>query len=383
MVLADFTRSTAIFLTAALVSIGGPAASTPDEASSNKSTRRTETASPPNFEALKNIPLIVVIEKTAIHYTLFLAEPGVLAPHSQNEGPGNAYARIESLDPELRRLIWLTWVLDCWGSDKAEGLHTFFYLWGGDYASKVRDALFESGLFAQDRIFRQAIAAFGPVYPDDRATRTQFFAWSQPATVVDATTSIPQPLNAFDRKIMALSVAFGSRDEYGRAVEDFVRRTPRLAAWAAQSRAQLSDDDRLEWLTERLAMDEPKKMAVRIAAWPKAYRLLYLLDLFNGEMLNGGVHQFFSNSSGDLAPQVAAALREAGLAKHAEAVQKGIEMFAPPYPVDRQVRGRYFFVNGQTTDWDNKLDALTGEVDDGAIGAAMLAIAKQEGILPK
>jgi hypothetical protein len=258
MVLVDFRRSAAVFLAATLISIGALAA-TPDEASSNKSTRRAEAAMPPNFEALKNMPLIVVIEKTAIDYTLFLPASGELAPHSQNEGPGSAHARIENLDPELRRLIWLTWVLDCWGPEKAEGLHSFFYLWGGDYARQVRDALFESGLFAQDRIFRQAMAAFGPVYPDDRRTRTQFFAWSQPATQIDATTSIPPPLNAFDKKIMTLGVAFGNRDEYGRAVEDFVRRTPRLAAWAEQSRGNLSDEDRLAWLTDRLAMDEPKK----------------------------------------------------------------------------------------------------------------------------
>ena len=58
-------------------------------------------------------------------------------------------------------------------------------------------------------------------------------------------------------------------------------------------------------------------------------------------------------------------------------------MFPAPYPVDRQVRGRYFFANGETTDWDKRLDALTGDVDDGAIGAAMLAIARREDLLPK
>ena len=58
-------------------------------------------------------------------------------------------------------------------------------------------------------------------------------------------------------------------------------------------------------------------------------------------------------------------------------------MFASPYPVDRQIRGRYFLVNGETTAWDNKLDALTAEVDDGAIGVAMLAIAQRDGALPR
>jgi hypothetical protein len=48
--------------------------------------------------------------------------------------------------------------------------------------------------------------------------------------------------------------------------------------------------------------------------------------------------------------------------------------------VDRQLRGRYFFANGETKDWDKQLDALTGDVDD---GAAMPAIARREGLLPK
>ncbi len=101
---------------------------------------------------------------------------------------------------------------------------------------------------------------------------------------------------------------------------------------------------------------------------------LYLLDLFNGEMLNGGVHQFFANTSGDLAQEVVVALREANLPKHADAVQKGVEMFASPYPVDRQIRGRYFFVNGETTGVGQQARcAYRRKVDDGAIGAAMLA----------
>ena len=336
-----------------------------------------------NLIALKTMPLITVIEKAGIGYTLFLPEPGFMALHSDHEGPGSALARIEALDPELRRLVWLTWLLDCWGLEKDQGLHTFFFLWGGDYAAEVRDALFEAGLLKQDRIFRQAMAAFGPHYPASRLTRTPFFAWSQPGTRIDATTTMPAPLNAFDRKILALSAAFGDRDAYGRALEDFVRGSPKLLAFVGEARAALSDDERLGWLTDRLSIAGPGAMAARIADWPAAYRALYLLDLFNEEMLNGGVHQFFSNSSGDLAPQVAAALREAGLAKHAAAVEKGIAMFASPYPVDRGERGRYFFVNGETTDWDNKLDALTGEVDDGAIGAAMLAIAKAADILPQ
>jgi hypothetical protein len=342
-----------------------------------------DMAAKPNFETLKTIPLISVVETAARGYTLLLPMVDDSAPPLVKADSEKALAKINDLDPELRRLVWLTWILSCWGPEDNEGLHTFFFLWGGDYASETLDALTELGLPRQAAIFREAMAAFGPNYPAHRTLREKFFAWSQPGTRIDETTSIPQPLNAFDKKLMALSASFGSRADFRRAIEEVVRRTPKLLAWADQVRGKISDQDRLQWLTERLWVDTPEGMAKRIPTWPAPYRQLYLLDLFNGEMLNGGVHQFFSNSSGNLAQEVVIALREANLPKHADAVQKGVEMFAAPYPVDRQIRGRYFFVNGETTEWDNRLDALTANVDDGAIGAAMLAIAKREGLLPQ
>ena len=58
-------------------------------------------------------------------------------------------------------------------------------------------------------------------------------------------------------------------------------------------------------------------------------------------------------------------------------------MFASPYPLDAKVRRRSFVAGGETTDRDKQLDALTGEVDDGAIWTAMLAIGKRDGVLPK
>ena len=342
-----------------------------------------EMAAGPDFETLKTIPLISIVETAARTYTLLLPMADDATPAFVRENSDKVLVRINDLDPELRRLVWLTWILSCWGPEDNEGLHTFFFLWGGDYAPETLDALTASGLQRQAAIFREAMAAFGPNYPVSRTAREMFFAWSRPGIRIDETTSIPQPLNAFDHKIMDLSASFGSRADYRRAIEEVVRRTPTLLAWANQARAKISDQDRLQWLTERLWVDTPEHMAKRIATWPAAYRQLYLLDLFNGEMLNGGVHQFFSNSSGDLALEVVVALREANLPKHADAVQKGVDMFAAPYPVDRQIRDGYFFGNGETTEWDNKLDALTADVDDGAIATAMLAIAKREGLLPK
>lgn len=372
-------RLAVIVLSGALLCVGGVVDSYGDE--SNSSAQST----PPNFEAMRTLPLIEIITRGTARYKASLPQSADHANRAANTEAAGAAAKIERLDPDLRRLVWATWVLDCWGPEDLESLHSFFFLWGGEYAGQVRNALFEAGLLKQDEIFRRAMAAFGPRYPTDGKVRESFFAWSHPGTQVDGTTSIPQPLNAFDMKMTALAKAFGGRDAYASALERFVQNTPTLRAWTDDAHTQISEDERLSWLLGRLkaAAPEPEQMRDRIAIWPSAYRQLYLLDLINVEMLNGGVHQFFLNSSGALAREVAAALRETDLPHHADAVEKGIAMFAPPYPVDRQVRGRYFFVNGETTEWDNNLDALTGAVDDGAIGATMLAIAKRWHILPK
>jgi Domain of unknown function (DUF4375) len=377
MTFSAIRRLTIVALSSALLCVGALAAS------DGEASKGPARLAPPDFATLKTLPLIEIITRGTARYKALLPESSDRANRMANAEAARAAAKIDGLDPDLRRLIWATWQLDCWGPEDLEGLHTFFFLWGGDYAMQVRDALFEAGLLKQDQIFRRAMAAFGPRYPIDGRVRESFFAWSQPGTRVDATTSIPQPLNAFDMRIMALAKAFGGRAEYEGALENFVQKTPALRAWADDARAAVSDEDRLRWLLSRLATAGPETVKDRIATWPSAYRQLYLLDLFNSEMLNGGVHQFFLNSSGSLAREVAAALRDADLPNHADAVEKGIAMFAEPYPVDRQVRGRYFFVHGETTEWDKNLDALTIEVDDGAIGATMLAIAKHGDILPK
>jgi hypothetical protein len=120
----------------------------------------------------------------------------------------------------------------------------------------------------------------------------------------------------------------------------------------------------------------------QLAAWPKPYRLLYLLSKFNNQRANGGVHQFFYNSSGDLALEVVEALKEVKLQKHAGAVQEGIDSFGPSYPVDTQTRRENHFHNHDWNGWDDRLSELTGRVDDGEIYNAMLRLAKEEGILP-
>ena len=290
-------------------------------------------------------------------------------------------AQIAARPADLRRLAWLAELAHGWGRD---GLHTFFFVSpGADFAPEIEEALTESGLTRQATVFSRAIALWGDPYPREHAVREKPFAWSQPGRKVDQYTTIPNDPNAFDNALFALSAEFGSLDSYWRAVDGVVERSPTLSAWADAQRAAVSDSSRLDWLTGRLAVAGPDAMGEAMRGWPRPYQILYLLDLFNGEMLNGSVHQFFFNSSGALAPDVVLALREAGLPKHAAAVQRGIDMFRSPYPRNTEKRRAQYFAQSGTTPFDEALNGLTGDVDDGAIGPAMINLANRQNIMPR
>jgi hypothetical protein len=56
------------------------------------------------------------------------------------------------------------------------------------------------------------------------------------------------------------------------------------------------------------------------------------------EIRNGGLHQFFSNSTGVLAPEALAAFRAIGLAEWADVLAEAMRFFGEPYPRERAIR---------------------------------------------
>lgn len=94
----------------------------------------------------------------------------------------------------------------------------------------------------------------------------------------------------------------------------------------------------------RLAMDQAEQgisiedqlipPTVTVLGQPSAY--LYATSMFDGEVGNGGVQQFFDNSSGALAPTVRDALQDMLLSSYAHSVGKIIDAFGVPFPV-RQI----------------------------------------------
>ena len=62
---------------------------------------------------------------------------------------------------------------------------------------------------------------------------------------------------------------------------------------------------------------------------------LYWLE---AETMNGSMHQFFSNSSGDLAPLALSGLQSLNLPITLEAFKSALEFFGENYPINREVR---------------------------------------------
>jgi len=326
-----------------------------------------------NLARLKTLPLIEVVRSG----TGKLAVTVTYSPHDSRSdlGGSSPLAAIDNLEPELRCLTWLMVFAHGWAvRDENDWLHTFFFMQSGDFAPQVHDALKEAGLTGQYETFSKAIALFGQNYPVVHKDREVYFAWSKP----------DRPLNAFDRKLLALSAEFGPRSGYERAVEDYVRGNQKLLRWAQDERPKVNDRLRLMWLVLQLyeMIDDPDPAASKqkFATLPKPYQQLVYLDRSWGQIYNGGVEQFFFNFSGNVAPEVVQTLQEVGLAKEADVIQRGIDLFLSPYPADREQRTD-MLTRGKGRAIDQKLYKL--EVDSVVIRRAMVDLAKREGLLPQ
>ncbi len=285
-------------------------------------------------------------------WQLIQNEIGRYSVRDSLDPPEKFLKSLEVLDPERRTLALLHTLWDGLGRD---GLHTYFYLKSGRNAPAVRDALKAAGLAEQHRIFEQAMALFGQTYPVDDERREQHFGNATPN----------QDLNAFDHRLLALSKKFGTREDWTGIIVGYVNRTPALWKSIEAARMKLSDMDRFEHLTQSLLapVDFWKPYAEvqqRLASLTKEQRTLLVLAAFNYEFENGGVHQFFYNGEGAIAPDVHDALIEIGLERQAALIKRGIEMFGHTYLRDTgQRREAHFHNHDGWTDWDEQLSGLT------------------------
>ena len=84
--------------------------------------------------------------------------------------------------------------------------------------------------------------------------------------------------------------------------------------------------------------DGPEVFLNGFNASPRRARNLLAAHWCVSEVTNGGFTQFFSNSTGVLAPEAADAFSEIGLAELSRLVREAIAYFGPSYPRDRSKR---------------------------------------------
>ena len=91
------------------------------------------------------------------------------------------------------------------------------------------------------------------------------------------------------------------------------------------------------WQTVNI-YDGPDDFIHSFRALPPVAGHLLAAHWCQSEVRNGGLHQFFSNSTGVLAPEAMAAFRAIGLADWAEILAAAMEFFGEPYPRERAAR---------------------------------------------
>jgi hypothetical protein len=327
-----------------------------------------------DFGAVKRMPESEVIRLGTLRYTVPAAAPAYAKDHDRT------LAKLAELDPALRRLVLTEFLAQFtrpdlkWEPDDKEHLVYFFDLWWGDFAPEVRDALRKVGLEVQANVLSEAIRLFGQDHPK---------SWGK-----------GRDAHVHERQLAALDKKFGSQPDYARAIEDYVRREPKLTQWAADMRPQITDDERLTWLMPHLvrAVDLSAPQAVvrgQLAAMPRPYQQLFLLGTLNRELMSENLHEFFCGQSGNVAPEVLQVLRELGLDKHAAAVEEGLTMLPSPYPTNAKQRNDFIYsplAPLRRQGINERLSRLSYDLEQSAHDAlddAMMTLAIREGLLPR
>lgn len=293
----------------------------------------TAEAAPFDANALQTIPLGDLIRLATSRYSII----GII------DDDHGSVAEIAALDPNVQTLVWLA-VLDNGLTEQTEanGNAPSSYIGNSRFFERYRRALVDAGLASRAAVLAGATAGHGGA------------------------------LETID-----LGSAFGTKAAFAQAIDDYARSRPNVMAWCETARAHLPDDDRLRALIDMLGRQDDTDW---LRVWPEPYRVLELADMLDGEVGNGGVSQYFYNSSGDLAPAAVVAMRDLGLPVQAAAIERGVAMFPQPYPTDTEERRKSLDPQNSL---DDRLDALTAVVGYNSVRPAMIAYANERHLLPR
>ena len=98
----------------------------------------------------------------------------------------------------------------------------------------------------------------------------------------------------------------------------------------------------------------PERFNATFSAAPAVVQTLFAAHFCESEVANGGLHQFFTNPTGVLAPEAAEAFRALGFDRSAAILERAMQFFGVPYPRDADVRLELLEqVRGETREqWD-------------------------------
>jgi Domain of unknown function (DUF4375) len=189
---------------------------------------------------------------------------------------------------------------------------------------------------------------------------------------------------ALRSRLETLSQGLG-RERYTRELRNHLDRDRAAQTIIAQARERMDDATRLAFLFRSMIghfhpagglSDNPVARLSNLDALPPAYRVVWLVRVYQGELGNGGIEQFFSNSSGALAPETVAALRLLQLDAHAGEVETGISLFPKPFPRDRADLW-------SRPKMRTALSRLGARLELDEVQRALVAYAREQGIIPR
>lgn len=260
---------------------------------------------------------------------------------------------LKGVDEQTRTLATLYTLWDGLGRD---GLHSFFFMRAGGLAPQARSALKEAGLNKDYDTFGAAMALFGEDYPFDEKAREKFFGYAHGQG----------EYNDFDRRLLDLANQFPSRTEFAQEIEGYVTRHDELWHRIEARRKAIGAQRRFGILIDNLWRKIPsgsddEDVPQRLAKLSFPEQTLIALDAFSSEFENGGIHQFFFNSTGAFAPEVLAGLRALNLTQQAQLFERAMKTFPSPYPRDRDKRAASYLGHRDLEGFESELAELTDE----------------------
>jgi hypothetical protein len=137
------------------------------------------------------------------------------------------------------------------------------------------------------------------------------------------------------------------------------------------------------WLPLNCSWDNPEKFVRSFRRVRPEAGHLYAAHWCQSEVCNGGFHQFFSNTTGLLAPEALDGFRVIGVREWPEILADAMRHFGTPYPRHRDDRDEFLPVRqrGPREDWDpfyeldNRFYESRDEWEDAANAYASRAVA--------